>query len=75
LAVNAPVLRVPLAARLPLHPPEAVHAVAFVELQFKTAAAPGATVAGLAVSTTPGATFTVVLAGALVPPAPVQVNE
>jgi hypothetical protein len=73
--VNAPVLRVPLAPKLPLQPPDAVHAVALVELQLNTAAAPGATVAGLVVSTTPGTTFTVALAVARVPPAPVHVNE
>jgi hypothetical protein len=46
LAVSAPVLWVPLAATAPVQPPEAVHAVALVELQVKVDDSPLLTVAG-----------------------------
>jgi hypothetical protein len=77
LAARAPVLSVPLVALVPLQPPEAVHEVAFVELQVSVEAPPLATVVGFAVSVTVGAatTMTVAPATLLVPPAPVQVIE
>jgi hypothetical protein len=40
LVESAPVLWVPLAARVPLQPPEAVQAVAFIELQVSIDADP-----------------------------------
>jgi hypothetical protein len=77
LAVSAPVLCVPLVALLPLQLPDAVHEVAFVELQVSVDAAPLATDVGFAVNVTVGAgtTVTVAVATLLVPPVPVQVNE
>jgi len=68
------VLCIPLGARVPLQPPDAVHALAFAELQLKTAALPAATTVGLAASAAVGTTLTVTLTGLLVPPAPVQVS-
>ncbi len=66
VAVRAPVLAVPLAAFVPLQPPEAVHEVAFVELHVKVAAPPLATLVGLADSAAVGralaATVTVAVA-------------
>jgi hypothetical protein len=73
-ADNAPVLCVPLAGLVPLQPPDAVQVDAFAELQLNTAVPPAAVVVGFAVSTAVGTTATEVLAGALVPPAPVHVN-
>jgi hypothetical protein len=74
--VNAEVAWEPFIAMLPLHPPEAAHAVAFVEDQDSIEVAPLATVLGLALSVTAGAgavTVTVADCAAL-PPAPVQVS-
>jgi hypothetical protein len=69
-------LFVPLTASAPLQPPLAVHSVAFVLDQVSVELPPEAIVVGLAVNVTvgAGATVTVALAGALVPPAPVQIN-
>jgi hypothetical protein len=77
LAVRAPVLWLPLVALAPLQPPEAVHEVAWVELQVNVETPPLATETGFAVSVTVAADATVTLAVAtlLEPPAPVQVNE
>jgi hypothetical protein len=61
-AVSDAVLCVPLDARLPLQPPLALHAVAFVEFQVRVALAPGATVAGVAVSVAVGTGGTVTVA-------------
>ena len=61
---------------LPAQPPEAVHAVALVELQLNVALPPAATAAGLTLSVTVGAladTVTVADCDAE-PPAPVQVS-
>jgi hypothetical protein len=68
---------VPLAGLVPLQEPEAVHAVAFVELHVRVAEAPRATAAAFADSATVGAgiTLTVAAAAALVPPLPVQTSE
>jgi len=73
-ADSAPVLCVPLAGFVPLQAPDAVQVVAFEELQLNTAAPPAAVAVGFAVSTAVGTTATVMLAGSLVPPVPVQVN-
>ena len=76
LAVSAPLDDEPLTALLPDHPPEAVQAVAFVEVHERVDAAPLFTVLGLAEKLTVGAgvlTETVVDCVAL-PPAPVQVS-
>jgi hypothetical protein len=67
----------PLVALVPLQSPEAVHDVAFVELQVSVEAAPLATEVGFAVNVTVGRgpTVTVAVATLLVPPEPVQVSE
>ncbi|HWX30516.1 MAG TPA: hypothetical protein VNZ53_24120 [Steroidobacteraceae bacterium] len=77
VAVMAPVLRLPLVGNAPLQPPEAVHAVALVELQVSVEAPPEATRVGFAVNVAVGAAGTVTVAAtvALVPPGPVQVSE
>jgi hypothetical protein len=77
LAVSAPVLCVPLAVFVPLQPSEAVQDVALVELQVNMDVPPLAIVVGLAVSVAvgAGAMVTVAVAGVLVPPTPVHVNE
>jgi len=68
----------PLVARLPLHPPEAVQAVALLELQESVAAVPDNTLDGVAVRLTvgtPTAGMTVTAAVWLpVPPGPIQVR-
>ena len=46
VAVSAPLVCVPLAAFVPVQPPEAVHDVAFVEFQVKVAVSPLLTAAG-----------------------------
>jgi hypothetical protein len=68
---------VPLDASVPVQPPEAVHAVALVELQVSADVPPLATVVGLAVSVAvgTGAIVTVAVAGWLEPPGPVQLSE
>jgi hypothetical protein len=77
--VKAPVLWEPLAAFVPLQPPEAVQDVALVELQVNVEVPPLAIVVGFAVNAAVGTglavTVTVAVAAVLVPPAPVQVNE
>jgi hypothetical protein len=76
-AVKAPVEADPLNALAPLHPPDAVQAVALEAVQVKVDACPLATVLGLAlrdtVAVAAGATVTVVDWVAW-PPAPEQVN-
>ena len=69
-------LNVPLTALVPLHAPEAVHEVAFVEDQVKVDPLPLATLVGLAlIDTLGGVADTVTVTDWLaVPPAPVQVN-
>ena len=54
VAVRGPVDRVPLVACGPLHPPEAVQLLAFVELQFRVDTLPLATLVGFAPSDTVG---------------------
>ncbi|HEX4151771.1 MAG TPA: hypothetical protein VHY75_06135 [Steroidobacteraceae bacterium] len=75
--LNGPVLWLPLGASAPLQLPDAVQAVALVELHVKVDAAPLATAVGAALSVTVGAgtTVTAVDAGALVPLAPVHTSE
>jgi hypothetical protein len=78
VAVSAAVVCEPLAARVPLQPPPAVHAVALVELQVSVEAAPLATEVGDAVSVAVGVgavTVTVVDTDGLVPPDPEQLRE
>jgi hypothetical protein len=73
----AAVLWLPLLARAPLQPPEAVHAVALVELHVKLEVAPVATTVGAAANATvgTGTIVTVAVAGAVVPPGPMQTIE
>lgn len=76
VAVRAEVVWVPAADSAPLQPPEAVHEVAFVEVQVSAEVAPLFTVVGLAAKVTAGAgvvTDTVADCAA-VPPVPVQVR-
>ena len=63
-------------ASVPVQPSPAVQEVAFVLDQVRVELLPDAIVIGLAVNVTvgAGAIVTVALAGAVVPPAPVQVN-
>jgi hypothetical protein len=58
-------------------PPDAVHEVAFVELQISVELWPPATLVGLAFKVAVGMVpmVTVAVATPLVPPGPVQVNE
>jgi hypothetical protein len=68
----------PFVASGPLQPPEAVHDVAFVELQLSVVALPLVRLGGFALSATTGAgvlpvTITDVVA-LLLPPAPAQVS-
>jgi hypothetical protein len=56
VAVSAPVGLLPLVATVPLQPPEAVHDVAFVELQLRVEVLPEAMLVGDALSDTVGAT-------------------
>ena len=69
-------LSVPLMASAPVQPPLAVQDAAFVLDQVRVELPPEETVVGLADSVTVGAgtTVTVVLAGEVVPPAPVQAS-
>jgi hypothetical protein len=75
VVVSAPVLCVPLAAFAPLQPPDAVHAVAFVELHVSVEAPPLATTVGFAAIVTVGTMLTSTVDTGLVPPAPVHVIE
>ena len=70
----APVPWVPLTAREPLQPPEALQEVALVELQVSVELAPGAITEGLteSVAVGSGRMATDALAGAELPPAPVH---
>lgn len=69
----------PLVASVPVQPPLAVHEVALVLDQVRVELLPDAMIIGLADRVTVGAggaavTVTVALAGAVVPPVPVQIN-
>lgn len=74
--VSAPVDQVPLVATAPLQPPEAVHAVASLELQVKLELAPLATVVGAPVNVTAGAGLVTTTSAdcEAEPPVPVQVR-
>jgi hypothetical protein len=76
VASSAPVRSDPFAGSLPLQPPDALQAVAWVDDQFSVAVPPVATVLGVAVNVTVGAAaVTVTVADcAAVPPLPVQVS-
>jgi len=76
-AVNGPVLRLPLAASVPLQPPEALQEVALAELHVSTEAFPEATAVGAAASVAVGAGIdaTVAVAGGVTPPGPVHTIE
>jgi hypothetical protein len=70
------VLCVPLAGFVPLQAPEAVQAVALVELHVRVVEAPAPTAAAPADSFTVGADITVtVVSEVAVPAVPVQTNE
>jgi hypothetical protein len=71
------VLWLPLAASVPLQSPEAVHALALIELQLRVAPLPIGTSVGVAINCALGGAFTVMatLAAWLVPPGPEQVSE
>jgi hypothetical protein len=71
-AVNGPVLTLPLAVRIPLQPPEAVHEVALVELHVSIDALPEATAVGAAdrLAVGMGSNVTVATAGGVAPPGP-----
>jgi hypothetical protein len=77
VAVSGPVLWLPLEALVPLQPPEAVHAVALVELHVRIEPAPRTTVVGFAarITVAAGTTVTVAVATSLTPSARVQVRE
>jgi hypothetical protein len=61
---------------VPVHPPEAVHDVALVELQVSVEVPPeGGLAVSMAVGTGLAATVTVAATAGLVPPVPVQVSE
>jgi hypothetical protein len=67
----------PLSARDPFQPPDAVQETALLEAHARLDDAPAATAAGDGVSVTVGAgiTVTVTVAAELTPPGPAQVNE
>jgi hypothetical protein len=72
-------LSVPLVALAPLHPPEAVQAVAFVDDQVNVVEPPEATDVGFAEIVaigggSPGRKFTLAVTGAELPPAPLQMS-
>jgi hypothetical protein len=76
VALSAPVVFDPVVAREPVQPPDAVQAVALVEVQVSVELPPLATLVGLALTETLGAgaeTVTVTDCAAE-PPAPVQVR-
>ncbi len=74
LIESAAVACVPLGDLAPLQPPDALQLVAFAEFQVKVLVLPPVTTGGEAASVAVGSTLTVTLAGALVPPGPVQVR-
>ncbi len=75
VALTAPVPCAPLIGNAPLQPPEAVQAVALLEFQVSVDVPPVAMTEGLTLNVAEGMTFTVAVAGALVPPGPVHVSE
>jgi hypothetical protein len=77
LAVSGAVAWLPLPANVPLQLPEAVHEVALVDDHVSIEVLPLATATGLAISETVGSgrMLTVAVAGELLPPGPLQINE
>jgi hypothetical protein len=77
VTVNGPVLWLPLVARVPPQPPDAVHESAFVELHVNVELPPTATATGVAARVTVGTriTVTVAVVCGLTPPGPVQIKE
>jgi hypothetical protein len=77
--VSAPVLRLPLVGNAPLQPPEAVHAVALVELHVSVEVPPVAILVGFTVKVAVGragaVTVTVTVTAGLTPPEPAQLSE
>jgi hypothetical protein len=73
VALTAPVAWVPLTPIGVLQPPDAVQELAFIELQVNVEDAPGAITEGYTDSVAE-VTFTVAVAGALMPPAPEQTS-
>jgi hypothetical protein len=73
---RTPVDQVPVVVRAPCQPPEALHAVAFCEVQLKADTPPLATVAGVAANVTVGAEEVTMTCADWVaePPCPVQVS-
>jgi hypothetical protein len=69
---------VPLVAKVPVHPPDAVQAVEFVDDQVKVELPPAVMLVELAdnvaVGTALAATVTTALEGCELPPVPAQVN-
>lgn len=76
LPLNAPLLWLPLVARVPLQAPDAVQEVACAELHESVDAPPAGISLGLAVSWTVGSALTMMSSVAvwLVPPGPVHVS-
>jgi hypothetical protein len=76
VALNGTVVCEPLVPFPPVHPPDAVHAVALLALHCRTEVAPPLIVVGLADSVTVGAALTtdMVTVFAAVPPLPVHDN-
>jgi len=77
VAVNGPVLWLPLVARVPLQPPDAVQEAALIELHERTAVPPETIDVGAAESMAVGGGINVTVAvdGAEAPPPPVQTME
>lgn len=75
VAASGVVLNVPLVARGPLQPPEAVQEVALIELHVSVDVPPLVMTEGLAVSVARGTTLTVTLETAEAPPGPVHDRE
>ena len=72
MALTAAVDWEPEAASEPVHPPEAVQEPALVELQVNVEVPAGAITDGDTDNIAVGITFTLAVAGALIPPGPVQ---
>jgi hypothetical protein len=70
-----PVLRVPLAANAPLQPSAPEQDVALLEVHVSVDVPPDAMTEGFKVSVAVGMILTVAVAGALLPPAPIQTSE
>jgi hypothetical protein len=60
---------------MPVHPFEAVHVLALVELHVRVDAPPGAMTDGYTAKVAVGMILTITVAGTLLPPGPVHSNE